>query len=567
MKFLDANEITILQLLADNSKAYSVPIYQRRYVWSYEQWQELFDDLTNLSPDDVHFLGSMVVVPEGPHDLNINHFQIVDGQQRMATILIWLSALRAIFLEKGSKRIADFISNYFFIDLVNKEDFDKVQKLELGHYDNDIFRGILEGKSVPNSENLLHKCYTFLKEESERHSNPEEIYTKLLNKISFVHINVFSHLNAFRLFETLNDRGLELSSTDLIKNFILMKVSGEKEVFDGTIARWNEMYEKVRDIEPVSFLRRSILSEYKGKVSEARVYERIRQMLENVEPKAVARFTEWLNEKAGVYKKLVDANFKSVAVNRLLKNLQHIKVASSYPLLIKVFSHFVTEGGGISEEDIIGILKDIESFNIRWGICRRYSGNLDRIFNDLATELSKRKPDDYRKYINKALKKEMAENGVDDEMFKERFISGSFNPNESRTKYILFRLARPGENGKSVELKDTHTEHIMPKRLTGPWKAALSNSGKGEEEVSMLHREYLNRIGNLTIIEGDWYLKYSNKLFKEKIKEKYYRDSRFTITRDLHDTSGEDPSWSFKMIDERSRELFGIVEEKGLWRI
>jgi hypothetical protein len=234
---------------------------------------------------------------------------------------------------------------------------------------------------------------------------------------------------------------------------------------------------------------------------------------------------------------------------------------------MKVFSHFVTEGGGILEDDIIGILNDIESFHIKWGICRRYSGNLDRIFNDLSTELSKKKPNEYRKYINRVLKREMAENGVDDERFKESFISGSFNPNESRTKYILFRLARPGEYKKSADLKETHTEHIMPKRLTGPWRAALSNSGKGEEEVSMLHREYLNRIGNLTIIEGDWYLKYSNKLFKEKIKEKYYRDSRFSITKDLHDIYGENSSWNFKMIDERSRELFGIVEENGLWRI
>ncbi|MBN1573325.1 MAG: DUF262 domain-containing protein [Deltaproteobacteria bacterium] len=566
MKFLDANEITILQLLADNSKAYSVPIYQRPYVWNDEQWQELFDDLTNLSPNDVHFLGSMVVVPDSRQDLNINYFQIVDGQQRMATILIWLSALRDIFLEKGSNRVSDFIANYFFIDLMHEEDFDKVPKLRLGHHDNDIFRRILEGEPVPDSDKLLDKCYAFFKEETIKYSKPEEIYTKLLNKISVVHINVFSHLNAFRLFETLNDRGLELSSVDLIKNFILMKVSGERDIFDKTIVMWNDMYEKVREIEPVSFLRRSILSEYRGKVSETRVYEKIRQLLESEEPKAVSDFAAWLNEKAAVYKKIVDANFESSVINALLVNLKQIKVAPCYPLLMKVFTRYNAEGKEIPEEDIIGILNDTESFFIRWGVCRRYSGNLDRFFNNLTVELSEKKPSEYRNYIREALKREMAENGVDEEAFRERFISSPFNPNDSRTKYILFKLSNPGEFKKPADLKDVQTEHIMPKRLTNGWRSALSNSGKGDEEVSMLHREYLNRIGNLTPIRGDWYLKYSSKPFNEKKMERHYKECEFSITRVLNERYDKG-SWTFKTIEERSRELFDIVEENGLWRI
>ncbi len=567
MKFLDANEITILQILADNSKAYRVPIYQRPYVWNGEQWQELFDDLTNLSPDDVHFLGSMVVVPDEPSNSNIDNFQIVDGQQRLATILIWLSALRDIFVEKGSNKVSDFIANYFFIDLLHEDNLEKIPKLKLGQFDNETFRSILKGEVVSNIGSLLYKCYTFFKEESAKHGGPEEIYTKLLNKISVVHINVFSHLNAFRLFETLNDRGLELSSTDLIKNFILMKVAEEREDFDKTISQWNEMYEKVRDIEPVSFLRRYILSEYKGKVSEVRVYEKIRQLLENEEPKIVADFTTRLNEKATVYKRIIEANFPSSAINTLLTNLKYIKATSCYSLLIKVFSHYINDVGEMSKDEIIEFLKDIEAFYVRWGICCRYSGNLDRIFNDLSIKLSKKNPADFRKIVRKVLKQEMSENSVDDANFRDNFISGSFNPNESRTKYILWRLANPAGDEKPADFENIHTEHIMPKRLTNSWKLALSNSGRGEEDISMLHREYLNMIGNLTIIKGDWYLKYSNKLFDEKRKEKYYRNCEFSITKDLFDKYGDDASWTFNMIEERSRRLFNIVEENGLWRI
>ena len=99
----------------------------------------------------------------------------------------------------------------------------------------------------------------------------------ILNNISIVHINAFNHFNAFRLFETLNDRGLELSAADLIKNFLLMKVSKDEEALNDVINQWNEMYDKVRDREPVKFIRRYFLANYKGKISESRLYEEVRE--------------------------------------------------------------------------------------------------------------------------------------------------------------------------------------------------------------------------------------------------------------------------------------------------
>jgi len=564
MKFLDANEITILQLLSDQSKAYRVPLYQRPYVWNDEQWQELLDDLTNLTDSDVHFLGSFVVVPDDGDDANIDTFQVVDGQQRLATILIWLAALRDIFHRRGEDKVADFISGYFSIDQVRGGERTTQPKLILSTYDDEVFSSILRGDVPDDPQNLLVKSYHYFKEESLRSGDQEELYTKLLNRVSVVHINVFSHLNAFRLFETLNDRGLELSSADLIKNFILMKVAGDRETFDLVISRLNDMYDRLRERDPVAFFRRYILSRYRGKVSEARVYERIRQIIEALPVEEVCDFAVDISEKALLYEKILDGATRSVEINKRLRNLNYIKAFAAHSLLLVVLEAFENTEK-LTEENAAAILDDIETFHIRWTVCNRFAGNLDKMYNDLCTALEDVRPDRYRGFIREFLAGLLEENQVTDEMFENDFVSRHFNPNEPRTKYILHRLTTPTalvSNG--VDYRSVHTEHIMPKRLTNQWREYLRRTGRSDDEIAMLHREYHNRIGNLTLIKGEWYLKYSNKMFNEKITEHHYQDSEFEITRKLVENGGE---WSFERIENRSEELFDIVRRHNLWRM
>ncbi|MBN1882181.1 MAG: DUF262 domain-containing protein [Deltaproteobacteria bacterium] len=564
MKFLDANEISILQLLSDQSKAYRVPLYQRPYVWNDEQWQELLDDLTNLTDSDVHFLGSFVVVPDDVTDTNIDTFQVVDGQQRLATILIWLAALKDIFQRRGEDKVADFISDYFSIDQVRGGERTTQPKLILSTYDDEVFSSILRGKIPDDPTNLLVRCYHYFRDESLRYGDLEDLYTKLLNRVSVVHINVFSHLNAFRLFETLNDRGLELSSADLIKNFILMKVAEDRETFDLVISRLNDMYDRLRDRDPVTFFRRYILSRFRGKVSEARVYERIRHIIESLSVEDVRDFAVDLSEKALLYEKILDGTTKSADVNRRLRNLNFIKAFAAHSLLLLVLEAF-EETDALSEEDVSCILGDIETFHIRWAVCNRFAGNLDKMYNDLCVVLGSEAPDRFRAFIREFLTRLLEENRVTDEIFENDFISRHFNPNEPKTKYILHRLTTPTvpvSNG--VDYRSVHTEHIMPKRLTNQWRDYLKRTGRSDDEIAMLHREYHNRIGNLTLIKGEWYLKYSNKMFNEKITEHHYRDCEFDITKKLVENGGE---WSFERIENRSEELFEIVRRHNLWRM
>jgi len=552
MPFIEAKEVKLQALLSNAQEAYKVPLYQRPYAWNRDQWEDLFEDISGLRSSDVHFLGSIVVVPEGEHRLGVNYFQVVDGQQRLATILIWLSVIRDIAREKGNIELSTHLTETFlFAREWESGRQRKIPKLQLGELDNDAFQRVLEGK--PKEYNhLIFECYEYFKNKT----NDENTWQILLNNISIVHINAFNHFNAFRLFETLNDRGLELSAADLIKNFLLMKVSAKEEIFTDTISQWNEMYEKVRDKEPVKFIRRYVLSTYRGKISESRLYEEVRKRLEKEKPGIIHGFVRDLNFNATIYKKILECSFPRDIINAKLRELHLVQVAPSFTLLLKIIPYL--ENGKISENDVLDIMQMIEIFHIRWGICGQSTSRLDQIYNDVCMEIKDKQPREFKTTIKRRLSQEI-KNNTDDEIFKRNFKQRIFRPNETRTKYILWKLSKP--SGETVlNIREVQTEHILPQTLNNKWISYLiEKTSKTKEEIIALHKENLNRIGNLAIIKGNWNISMSNRLFDEKKED--YKKSEFQITKELLDYD----KWTFEEIDNRSEKL--AVEALKIWRL
>jgi uncharacterized protein with ParB-like and HNH nuclease domain len=266
-KFIDVKEISLGRLL-ESSEVYKIPEYQRPYSWNVEQWEDLFNDIKELNENEVHFLGSIIVVSEA-HKLGINYFNIVDGQQRLATLLTLLAVIRDLAKEKSDNVLADHINNKFLYNIIYEDNREKkVLKLILGKQDNNVFQKILESEKV-DENHLIYNCYKFFRERILKEDlDLGKFFIKIRDNIVLVHINTFTEFNAFRLFETLNDRGLELSATDLIKTYILNKVSNVSDIFNNIIESWNEMYDKIKDKDPVKFIRRYMLSQYAGKFSE-----------------------------------------------------------------------------------------------------------------------------------------------------------------------------------------------------------------------------------------------------------------------------------------------------------
>ncbi len=114
--FIEAKEMNLEEMMGTIKNAYKIPLYQRPYKWSKEQWEELYEDIDCLEEKETHFFGSIVVVPEAKETrLGVNYFELIDGQQRLATILIWLaSIIDALKEEGGNKDTISHLQNYLF---------------------------------------------------------------------------------------------------------------------------------------------------------------------------------------------------------------------------------------------------------------------------------------------------------------------------------------------------------------------------------------------------------------------------------------------------------------------
>jgi uncharacterized protein with ParB-like and HNH nuclease domain len=555
-KFMDVQEISLGRLL-ELSDVYKIPEYQRPYSWNVEQWEDLFNDIKELNENEVHFLGSIIVVPEGSHKLGINYFNVVDGQQRLATLLTLLIAIRDLAKEKGNNNLANHINNKYLYSVTYRDNQEKKEsKLILGKQDNNVFQKILEGEKG-DENHLIYNCYKFFREKILKEDlDLGKIFDKIKENIVLVHINTFTVFNAFRLFETLNDRGLELSATDLIKTYILNKVSNATDIFNNIIEDWNEMYEKIKDKDPVKFIRRYMLSKYAGKFSEKKLYEDVRLKLENKTPQEVSNFISELNNYATIYKKIYDCDFSDISINKRLKELQMIEVSSSFTLLLKIMPYF--ENKSLERNDVLEIMDMIEIFHIRWGICNQATSRLDRIYNEICLELNNKESKEFKNVIAKKLYEEI-KNNVNDEIFKVNFCMRDFAHNQSRTKYILWKLSQP--TGETIlNVKEIETDHILPQKLNNNWKDYLISKGYKEDEINKLHREYVNKIGNLTIIKGGWNKAMSNKLFVDK--KQHYQNSEISITKDL--TKFTD--WTFEEIKARTEELAKKALNIWKWR-
>ncbi len=555
MSFIDPTDMSIRTLLMPAQTAYKVPLYQRPYAWKEEQWQDLIDDVKGLNDQEL-FLGSIVVVPQGKHHAGVNYFEVVDGQQRLTTLLIWFSAIRDLELEKGNEKKANYIDETFlFSKEFERNEPISIPKITLGLRDNIAFVKILK-RQKNAQENLITDCYKFFKKQTY----DSDLMDRLLDNIYLIHINAMSYVNAFRLFETLNDRGLELSAIDLIKNFILMHLTSEnakEEIINQTIENWNEIYQKLGKSDPVQFLRRYTMSNYKGKITETRLYETIKTKVQDLEVGDLVEFVKDINYKASIYEKIISESFGDEKVNNALSNLAMVEVGPSYILLMKLFAFL--EEGKCQKPQIIEVLRMVETFHIRSGICGKTTSKLDQIYNELSNEISESNLNNLVNLVNERFTKELKLE-ADNISFERSFKTRSLKPSELRSKYILWKLSDP--TGETIpDLSVIQTEHIMPQTLSPEWYSYLGlKTGKNNEEIKSIWEEYLNRIGNLAIIKNEWNARDSNKLFE--VKKMDYMKSEFASTSDLASLD----MWSFNEIDERSNELCQKALEKWSWK-
>ena len=272
-------------------KAYQleVPPNQREYAWT-EEVTEMFQDFTKAIGEDTdYFLGTIVTIPHDEGTL-----EVVDGQQRLATTALLLTAIRDHLQEKNETMLVEAINNGFLTGISRRERA-RIPKLKLNIDDNDLFKAIVSGDSAdglpeptrPSNERLI-AGYKEAKAHVRRIVAPydEKDHGDVLDRwVSFIEhraravlLKVPDDADAYKMFETLNDRGLRTSQADLVKNYLFGK-AGDR--FDEVASRWSYMrgaLEAVDDEEiTINFLRHALIL-MRGYLSAADVYDSVQEI-------------------------------------------------------------------------------------------------------------------------------------------------------------------------------------------------------------------------------------------------------------------------------------------------
>lgn len=565
--------LSISQLLSTESEQFVIPAYQRRYSWQDKQVKELFDDINHLEGGETHLLGSIVCLT-GDHGAGINSLELVDGQQRTTTIMLFLDAIEDRLRSDGNDEDAQTISK-----MVTSKDYTgtKSKKLVLGDLDNRDFMRVIDGVELEEviNNNLL-RARKIIGELIDKLSVEEfnHLRYKFINQAYIIRLDVAQAKDAFKLFETINNRGLSLSPTDIIKNFLLGNASViSGETLESVKEDWTKIVLLLDGIDMDNFFRQYMAGLTGQKVTQTRLidtfktyyaqniqegetlrdqYEEFAEVEESEEANKqdLKSFAKTLRLAADIYSKIQHASFDDDEINRRLVNLKKIRSVASYTYILNLMQR------GIANRDIFEILRMIEIFMLRRNVAEYRTSELEDIFVAL-TKLP-------NENIVAATKQVFVDNMPSDEEFQARLEKHVFKGQlEARAKYMLEYLGYGTLSPTEMVIKShraVELEHIMPQTIDtkkakqefGDWVSYLG-------EDAALHAEYLTKLGNLTMLGKKLNIVASNNPFDAKKVE--YEKSEIAMTRQL----AENEAWGLRLIDARTKELAKQATE--LWRL
>lgn len=560
--FLQAGETTLNKLL-NTSRQFIVPIFQRNYSWQKSQYEQLWFDILRASKfkeKQNHFIGSIVYIDMGTPAGRPQQLLLIDGQQRLTTISILLCAIKDYVqkfnLETKLINLAK-IKNQF---LYNSDEIDEDRyKLLLNVQDKETYIKLIDNTifTVNKPATNIIKCYEFFYERIEdfikQHGQIDEIYAGIF-KLSLVSISLDKDSdNPQMIFESMNSTGKDLSQTDLLRNYLLMDLTPEKQTRLYK-TYWKPMEELFgediykNDVNKFDYFIRDFLTlkSDTGHICKINnVYENFkRYYLDNNCEKFVV--LKDLFTYAKYYACIDLLQEKDDELKLYWQEFKKLDSHVVYPFLLKLYDDYSCQI--LIKEDFKKILQVVISYLWRRAICEIPTNSLSKTFATLYQAVDK------EDYVNSIIKAFVFKSSY------KRFSSDYEVREKLQTKDIYhFRLRKylleALENYYHKEPIDLNTanytiEHIMPQNIEHnlSWQQML---GENWQEV---HSLYLHTLGNLTIT--GYNAEMSNKSFWEKVNgESGFKHSHLK----LNESIAQCDVWNKKAIQRRTNILTDII--------
>lgn len=490
-----------------------VPANQRDFAWERGHVDDFCNDLTNAIREGQkeYFLGTLVVIPE--HE----HLMVVDGQQRLATSMIVLAAIRDYYMATKDKNGADLFAAKWLYEThpLTKE---RDEHLVLNETDSSYFfeRVLLP----PDDENRIkrqseeptkpsHKLIdkaskrvaTLLKEfissvaKDSRLKHLDQLVEFLAKGAAIIFVTVPTEASAYMIFETMNDRGLELSAVDLIKNYMFGRAKDGNN-FEAVKANWKLMIGNLESMGEEERVRNCIRHYWISKKGVVRTQDLFKS-LKNDHHSAtqVKELSDNLQRISTTYAALVSPsspvwNQYPASARESLEALKTLGISQTRPLLLAAVENFsIPECGKL--------LISLEGWAVRLIAAGSLgTGSLEQVFGRIAKEISDRRLKS-AKDIEMKIKGDIPE----DKQFAADFAAMTVG-NHQIAKYFLRSLeleAKPYLVPSKTE--QITLEHVMPENRSDDWKHISEDT----------HTAYVHRLGNLALL-----LNVDNSTFKDK---------------------------------------------------
>lgn len=538
-----------------------VDTYQRHYAWEADHVRDLYEDFEKVikqGADAEHFLGSVVV------EVKNGRVKIVDGQQRIATTMILLAAMRDHFSKMGEKARAEAYQNEFLYS-VNVDTLNPESHLILNTDDHKFFtdrvvlppdhqqRVIEESKepSLPSHVQIV-KATEIAKEQITKivknlpDNEAIERIAKwkdfILQRSRIIWIVVPDDGTAYSVFETMNDRGLSLSATDLLKN-LLFALAQEDDSYRAKIQQhWFSMAGTMNSIEMKDAVLTYVRHLWISARTKATVNDLYKVIKRNISGKQGAlEFAQLMSDTAPLYAALLSSNhpkWKSYPeeIAEQINAISTLRLQTVRPLLLSGLEQFKKK-----PDDLRKFLYSIVNWSVRFLVAGRLgSGALEEKYGEAARKLRSNKI----KTIG-GIKEQLDDVLPPDEEFKNLFSQISVSQPYLQRFYLrsLEVVARDGKDDLEPMKGKYNIEHVLPQAPEKNWKHIPPETIKA----------YTNRLGNLGLLQIK-----KNELAADSafsVKKPILTASPILLTKQM----AEYDDWNTPQIKDRQEKLAALA--------
>lgn len=586
-------------------KIYDIPRYQREYTWNQRDWANLYDDITQN--DAGYFLGSFIVV-NGTVDSKRDtiHYEVIDGQQRLTTLSLFLAAVYARIMEHK-----DSIDDDMMLDdirplrnrLILKSDKSKTRVIpQVQNHNLEDYRWILKEHigldavmqkpkflGLRKMSKAFNYFYDRLGEDVEGRNGIECVrclldICRLVCSAVVVQITVDSHADAYTLFASLNNRGVPLSAVDLIKNMLLGKVAGvDDEQLDYYFERWQEVLHNLGDDyktqerffrQNYDAFRREVNKPFIGESGSQlplgsvatrsnllKIYEKRMESDDGA-----LKVLDELTENSALYSKIIGLDQESLdfELSHQLLELSRAQGVASYLMLLFLFKK--QDQLELKDETLALLVKLLVCFFVRRNLTDTPpTRDLERLFISICESLESEE----LKGVAAAeyIKKRLVDVSASDASFKERLEGPIYDVNPDMTRYILTVIASPSVTKEMKPLWERYAsgnyvwtiEHIFPqgKNIPDEWVKMVAD-GDMSKAIEVQEKQ-VHTLGNLTIT--GYNSKLSNMPFVTKRDRKDVNGANVGYRNglNLNDELVNTDTWTSEQIQERTDKLVGLT--------